>query len=147
MIVAIESLLRKHPFFEGIDAWYVEQLARYASEARFGVGEPLIREGGEADKFFLIREGLVEIGISSADGTFKHIQTAHTWDILGWSWLLPPHLWHFDAIAVRPVSTIVLDGRYLRAKCEEDPALGYAILKRLTHHVVDRLVALRREKA
>ena len=146
MIVTIESLLHKHPFFEGIHEWYVEQLARYAAEVDYKPGKYLIREGGEADKFFLIREGLVEIGVTSADGTFTKIQTVHPWEILGWSWLLPPHLWHFDARATRPVSTIVLDGRYLRAKCEEDSELGYAVLKRLTHHLVRRLIALRREQ-
>ena len=71
------------------------------------------------------------------------MQTLGKNDIVGWSWLVPPHEWHFDAVAKTPVKAIVLDGKYLRAKCEEDPELGYELLKRLTAHVIERLTALR----
>ncbi len=139
---AAEPLLSNHPFFKGVHEWYIEQLSRYAKEGEFKKGEYLIHEGQTADKFFLILEGSVAIGTSS-DGKFTPIQTLGSNDIVGWSWLMPPHQWHFDAVASTPIKVVVLDGTYLRAKCEEDPALGYELLKRLTQYVIQRLSTLR----
>lgn len=139
----IQPLLSRHPFFADIHEWYVEQLARYAREADFDRGDFLIREGLVADEFFLILDGEVEIG-TLIDGKFSAIQTLGPRDIVGWSWLIPPHKWHFDARASKPVKAVVLDGQYLRAKCEEDPALGYELSKRLMQYVIQRLAALRK---
>ncbi len=137
-----ELLLSRHPFFKGVHEWYIEQLARYASFAEYKDQDHLIREGEEASKFFLILEGKVKVG-TMVGKKFIPIQNFSANDIVGWSWLLNPHVWNFDAVAEGPVKVIVLDGKYLRAKCEEDPVLGYELLKRLTQHVVDRLKALR----
>jgi len=139
----IQRVISQHPFFEGIDEWYLEQLARYAKFETFAPNDSLIRECGEADKFFLILEGEVLVGSDTGDGEFSRLQILKDKDILGWSWLIPPHCWHYDAIANKETKTIVLDAKYLRMKCEEDPKMGYEILKRLTHFIVQRLLATR----
>lgn len=142
----VELLLSAHPFLRGIHEWYIEQLSRYAKQSEFKAGEYLLREGSDATSFFLILEGNVTVG-TSPGGRFIPIQKFGPNDIVGWSWLMPPHKWHFHAIADTPTKVIVLDGVYLRAKCEEDPVLGYQILKRLTQHVIQRLNALRLKAA
>ena len=139
-----ETLLSTHRFFKGIHEWYVEQMARYAHLREFDPGDYLLREGADADHFFLILEGDVKVGTHYRDGFFT-IQRFGSHDIVGSSWLLPPHKWQFDAMADKSTKAIVLDGKYLRAKCEEDPQLGYEILKRLMHHMTQRLNALRRK--
>lgn len=140
-----ERILHKHPFFKGVHDWYLEQLGRYAHEQRLEDGDYLICEGMDAKEFYLIMEGEVAVGISSPEREFRPVQTLRAHDIVGWSWLLPPHKWHFDAVAVGSVKVIVLDGVYLRTKCEEDPALGYELTKRIAGHIIDRLIALRSE--
>lgn len=140
----VELLLAHHPFLDGVDEWYIEGLARYAKEANFKKNQFIIREGEKADKFYLITKGEVAVGVRRGK-KFRPIQTLIQNDIIGWSWLLPPHEWHFDAVAKTPVKTIVLDGKFLRAKCEEDTALGYELLKRLTSTMVDRLSAMRKQ--
>jgi CRP/FNR family cyclic AMP-dependent transcriptional regulator len=37
------------------------------------------------------------------------IQVISGGDVLGWSWLFPPHHWRFDARALKDTETIVLD--------------------------------------
>jgi CRP/FNR family cyclic AMP-dependent transcriptional regulator len=71
------------------------------------------------------------------------IETLHGGDVLGWSWLVPPHRTVYDARALGVVRTIALDGACLRGKCEEDPRLGYELLKRFTEVIVERLQATR----
>src|SRR5262249_58537041 len=71
------------------------------------------------------------------------IQTQVAGDVVGWSWLLPPYEWHYSARALEPTEVIALDGKALRARCEEDHDLGYEIMKRFTLVIVRRLVATR----
>ncbi len=63
--------------------------------------------------------------------------------MLGWSWLVPPYTYFFDARAVTPVSATALDGACLRGKCEADPELGYQLLKRVTAEMYKRLQSAR----
>ena len=41
--------------------------------------------------------------------------------MIGWSWLFPPYVWHFDAQAITDVRATVFDGACLRGKCDDDP--------------------------
>ena len=60
-------------------------------------------------------------------------------DIVGTSWLVPPYRWRFDARAVELTRAIGIDARCLRDKCEADPRLGYAMMKRIVPIIVGRL--------
>ena len=60
-------------------------------------------------------------------------------EVVGWSWLVPPYQWVFDARADSPVSAVALDGACLRGKCDEDPALGWALMQRVAHVMYERL--------
>ena len=71
------------------------------------------------------------------------IDTVEEGDVLGWSWLIPPYHWHFDARAIDLTRAIALDGKCLRTKCEEDHNLGYELLKRFSHIIEQRLQATR----
>jgi hypothetical protein len=71
------------------------------------------------------------------------VQTLGAGEILGWSWLVPPHHWLFDAVALEQTRAIALDGRCLRGKCEADHDLGYELLKRFALIMEERLEATR----
>ena len=139
----LESILAHHPFFEGLDARYVQLVAGCGSNAKFDAGEFLFREGQEADAFFLIRRGKIAVEAFEAARGPLIIDTLTDGDILGWSWLIPPYNWHFDAKAVELTRVIALDGRCLRAKCEQDHDLGYELLKRFSGIIEERLQATR----
>ena len=64
-------------------------------------------------------------------------------DVLGWSWLIPPYRWRFDARAIDLTRAIALDGKCLRGKCDQDPRLGYELLKRVAAIMAERLHATR----
>jgi CRP-like cAMP-binding protein len=103
----------------------------------------IFREGDEANQFFLIREGRVAIEVFSEARGPVTIQTLNAGEILGWSWLVPPYFWRFDARAVDEVRALALDGKCLREKCETDPRLGYELLKRFALVITRRLEATR----
>ena len=67
------------------------------------------------------------------------IETIEPGEVVGWSWLFPPYRWHFDARAVSPVRATGFDGACLRGKCDDDPALGYDLMRRFAQVFIDRL--------
>jgi len=102
----------------------------------------VFREGDESTHFHLIREGDVRLEIRAPQGPIA-IQTLHAGDILGWSWLVPPHNKRFDARALTRIRAVAMDGVCLREKCDEDPKLGYELLQRFAKIVGERLQATR----
>ena len=134
-----EPILAKHPFFQGIDKKYIRDIAGHAKIAQFKEGDILFREGGDADKFYLISKGKVAIEIFTPDRRVVPIQTVEDGEMLGWSWLAAPYKWRFDARALAKTEAIVLDGETLRNQCEEDPRLGYELLKRIVQVFTRRL--------
>ena len=62
---------------------------------------------------------------------------------MGLSWLVPPYLWQFGATAVQDVETFELNAIAVRAACEEDPGLGYALLQLVMAAASSRLHATR----
>jgi len=139
----LESILQQHPFFEGLNPAYLKLLVGCAQNTRFQAGSSLFRTGEEAGQFYLLRQGRVAIEISAPQRPPIVIQTLQEGEVVGWSWLIPPHLWRFDARAVDTARAIALDGKCLRAKCEENHDLGYELLKRFAHMVSKRLEATR----
>jgi hypothetical protein len=71
------------------------------------------------------------------------IQTEGEGEILGWSWLVPPYYWHFDARATEKTQVIAIDGKCLREKCESDHDLGYKLMRRFALIIAERLEATR----
>lgn len=138
----LETLLVEHPFFKGLDPQYLNVITGCASNAKFEAGEYLFREGQNANAFYVIRKGKVGIETYTPKGPVL-IQTISDGEILGWSWLVSPYRWRFDAKACDLTRVISLDGACLRKKCEEDHHLGYELLKRFTQIITDRLEATR----
>jgi CRP-like cAMP-binding protein len=139
----IEQFLPDHPFFAGLDAASLAIVAGCARNVSFAPGEYLFRTSQPADQFFVVRRGRVALEVHSpASGTMV-VDTADAGDVVGWSWLVPPYSWLFDARAVEPTGAVAFDGLCLRGKCEEDPRLGYELLKMVSQVMFGRLVAAR----
>lgn len=137
------KVLEEHPFFKGLEQPYIELVTGCAANVKFEAGQYLCREGEEANCFYIIRSGKVALEIYAAELGSLVIDTLTEGDVLGWSWLIPPYNWHFDAKAVELTRVISLDGKCLRTKCESDHNLGYELLKRFTHIIEQRLQTTR----
>lgn len=139
----IDALLAELPAFEGMAAERLELIAGCAANRVFEGGEYLLREGEQADAFYAIRQGHVALETYVPQRGALTIETLHEGDLVGWSWLIPPHRTVFDARASGRVHTVAFDGRCLRGKCEEDNSLGYDLLTRFVAVIVERLQATR----
>jgi len=142
-IQTLEPILAEHPFLKGLESQYIKLLVGCASNVRFNAGQYVFREGEEANQFYMIRQGKVALEIHAAERGPITVQTIGEGDVLGWSWLIPPYRWRFDARAMELTRAIALDGKCLRDKSEEDHSLGYELLKRFSNIIVERLEATR----
>jgi len=143
MIENLDPILDEHPFLQGMEKNYLQLITDCAMNVRFDAGELIFREGEEADQFYLIRQGRVALEVFIPQRGSNPILTLGTGDALGWSWLIPPHKWRFDARAAETTRAFAVDGKCLRGKCDEDPSLGYDFLKRVVEIIVERLHATR----
>lgn len=133
----------QHPFVRDIEDKYIDVLLNCASEEKFKKGEFLFKEGEDASKFYLIRSGKVNLGISDAEKGEIDILTLRAGEVLGWSWIVTPYVWHFDAEVTEDVTLFSLDGECLKAQCEKDKVFGYEILKRVSQLIEQRLNILK----
>ena len=139
----LTEILSKHPFIAGLDPKYLELLVGCATNLSFKEGETIFHEGEFASKLYLVRSGRVALEIHAGQRGNIRIQTVEPGGVLGWSFLISPFRWHFDAVAVEDVRAFALDGKCLRLKCETDHDFGYEMLKRLSEVVETRLEATR----
>jgi CRP-like cAMP-binding protein len=140
---AIDELLTEHPFFVGLDEATLALMAGCARNQRFAAGERLFREGDPATTFYVVRRGRVAIEAHRPAGPDIVVETVEEGEVLGSSWLVPPHRWQFDARAVAPTGVVVFDGACLRRSCDEDPRIGYALTLRVAQVLHTRLQASR----
>ncbi len=137
----LKPILAAHPFLKDLDSHHLELIVGCASNVRFDPGQFIFRDGEEANQFYVLRHGKVALEIVAPQRGPIIVETLGEGEILGWSWLIPPYNWHFDARAVELTRAIALDGKCLRTKCEQDHDLGYELLKRFAHIMEQRLEA------
>lgn len=139
----LDTLVLEAPVFAGLSNEHAAQLAGCAQTTGWDAGEILFHEGDPADTFYVVRRGRVALELHVPTGGALTIETIEAGEVVGWSWLFPPHRWHFDGRAVTPVRAVAVDGACLRAKCERDPALGYELMQRFSQVMLERLQATR----
>jgi CRP-like cAMP-binding protein len=136
-----------HDFLRRLGDRYLMLLASGAKPFTAAAGEYVAREGQPAKAFYLIQSGHVEIGAHTAKCGVAVVQTVGPGDVVGWSWILPPYRWQFDARAVDTVGGVAFDAEWLREKCERDHELGYHLLTQLLAVIAGRLGSTWRQLA
>jgi len=63
--------------------------------------------------------------------------------VMGWSWIVTPYKKQYDARALELTRALVFDAMCIRAKCDEEPKLGYELYRRFSQLIGQRLQATR----
>lgn len=140
---SLEAALASHQFLAGLDPGFIESLAACSRIAQFASGQFILRQGAPAREFYLIRKGKVTVELFSGEGGPVVIRSLGEADVLGWSWLIPPYEWRFDARAVEATDVIAIDTEALKRIFQGAPAFGYEVLQRFVRVIADRLEAER----
>ena len=139
----IEQLLAEAKAFNGMSQEQLELIAGCAQNQVFEDGTYLMREGDAANSFYVVRLGRVALEIFVPQRGGVTVETVEGGDLVGWSWLTPPYRVHLDARALGSVHVVAFDAACLRGKADEDPELGYELMRRFIPVIVERLQATR----
>ncbi|MGA8543512.1 MAG: cyclic nucleotide-binding domain-containing protein [Thermoplasmata archaeon] len=136
-----EPVLRldDHHFFRGTDPEFLSLLGATAYSRSFEPGTLLVREGDPADEFLAVFSGKVALEIIVPGRPRTTVQTVGPGEVIGWSWLFPPHRWRIDARALKPTRTLGFGAAHLRAVLDEHPVDAYRFLLRLLPVIAQRL--------
>lgn len=140
---SIEGVLAKQDLFLGLEPSHITFLAACATPRRLRKDETLYRSERRADRFYLLREGRISVEVAAITGPPLEMVLLGPGDIVGWSWLIPPYRWHFQARALEDGEVLEFDGGAILARCETDPRFGYELFKRFSGLMSRRLAVAR----
>lgn len=141
---ATEKIIAGHELFADLEPRFIQTLAEFATEREVAAEENLFTQGQPAQTFYLAISGTIVVETPAIMGPSLELQSLGAGQILGWSWLIPPYRWHFQARAVENSTVLEFDGTRLLQICEQDTDFGYQLLKRFASLMGERLERARR---
>lgn len=141
----LSDLISRLPFFKDLNAQHLQLLAALAMEIQFDAGQFVVRRGDPANRFYVILDGQVELRLTAKDGRAIAVHSLGPGDGLGWSWLIPPYFFRFNAYVVKPTKAIFFYGTILRERCDEDHEFGYEIMKRVAKTAAENFGSLEQD--
>ncbi|MET7699035.1 cyclic nucleotide-binding domain-containing protein [Streptomyces sp. NPDC005485] len=120
-----------------------DRLMQLAQEVSFPKGARLFEEGRLADRFWIIRTGTVALDMHVPGCRAAVIETLGHNELLGWSWLFAPHIWHLGAETTSPVRAYEFDAAAVRTLCRADPSLGMLVTQWVGDVLAHRLRSAR----
>ena len=149
------ELIRRYPFFSGLNFDQITALARVADEVTVETGHYFFHEGDRLRKLFLVMEGKVDVAVSITDrnhvqdvaeqivGNFitedVTVSSVRPGQLFAWSALIPPYVSTASAKAVTPNRVLAFDSEDLFKIFEEDRNLGYLMLQKVASVLRQRL--------
>ena len=143
MTMTVDEVLGAQAFFMGMADEHLATLASVAAPVTVATGRKIFHEGDVADACYLLLEGDVALEMDVPGRGAHVLQTLHAGDMLGWSWLVSPYRYAYDAQALTDVTALSFDAVELRAKKSADPAFGYELMQRFAEVLVRRMQAAR----
>jgi len=136
-------MLADSDIFEGLaDEWLIKvgELSRLED---FEEKSYLFVEGGQPRDMYIIQNGRVNMDVSlsptPAVGYQVTVDTLGKGQTCGWSSVLGSHVYTMTAMCTEPVKVIAINGSQLRHFLDENPEVGYKVMKNMAHVVVGRL--------
>jgi CRP/FNR family transcriptional regulator, cyclic AMP receptor protein len=137
------EILRRYPYFAGIEDESLKQLAMIGEEKRFPAAARIFNEGDPADTLSIITKGEVNVQYLLGNDELRTVDTLVDGDILGWSALIAPYKMTAHCTATKDTELVRLDARKLRALCDHDPRLGYRLTSEIAKLLAHRLEGAR----
>lgn len=140
----IAALMQTIPWFQELRADHFDRLVSISCIMEFSPGEVLFKEGDKEDYLYVVLEGRIGVEIFIPGRGRTRIFTAEPMDVLGWSSVTPVLRQRTaSARTVLPSRLIAFDAQNLRQVCDEDPTLGYVVMRRMVNVVASRLMITR----
>ncbi len=137
------SALAGHQFLRGMPGAHLALLAGAASLVDVPAGHRFFAAGRMPHQFWLIRAGQVALDMDVPGGRRIIVETLGRGELVGLSWFLPPCPWQYGAVATQRTEAFEFDAAAVLRCCDEDPAFGYELTRRVLTAVAHRLQSTR----
>ncbi|GAA0250951.1 cyclic nucleotide-binding domain-containing protein [Saccharothrix mutabilis subsp. mutabilis] len=118
-------------------------IAASAHPEHHPAGTRLFDQDQPAEHSWVVLTGCVALDAAVPGRGAVTVQGVGPGELLGLSWLVPPHRWHFGATVVVPAHLARLDVARLRETAERDPEFGYRLSLVLAEAMLHRLQSTR----
>jgi len=135
----LAELRERSPLLQALSNTEVGLFESAATETRVSAGDILFEEEGPADVFYIVVEGKIGLELTSPGKKPIVIQTLGPGDLVGVSWLFPPHRWNWRARAMVDSDLAAFDATTIRSEMEQNRDLAWEVLRVVAGEVVDRL--------
>jgi len=142
-LVSSEAL-RRFPLFAGVEGELLRKLAMTAQQVHSSGEQPLFHEGDQANRFYILLRGTVELRIAMGGKNLKQfgLTTLGIHDVLGWEALMEPYEYELSAHCLEKCELIAFDSLKLSELIGHHPQLGYMLMNRLLRTVSGRLTEM-----
>jgi CRP-like cAMP-binding protein len=137
------EVLRRYPYFAGIDDESIKHLAMIAEEKAVPANTVMFREGDAATHLSVILKGEVSIQYILGTGELRTVDTLVDGDLLMWSALVEPYKATAVGTTTKETHLACIDAAKLRLLCEKQPVLGYRLMTQVAKLLAHRLEGAR----
>jgi CRP/FNR family transcriptional regulator, cyclic AMP receptor protein len=125
------DVLRQAPLFSSLDDDAANSLRSSMSETRIGRGDVLFHEGDSGDRLYVVTDGKIKLGRTSADGRENLLAILGPGQMFGELSLFDPGPRSATATAVTPCTLMSLGHDELLRWLEDQPSVARALLHQL----------------
>jgi CRP-like cAMP-binding protein len=135
------EVLRKSDIFHAFTENNLRTIDKMCTTEVFDPGAIIFRQGKEAEKLYVVEEGLVSIILEMGPTDKRQIQSASESECFGWTATIHPYCRLCMAQAVEKTKVLVFDGKELRSLFDTNPKLFAEIAIGLAYVISQRLSA------
>lgn len=127
--------------FAGLSEGQLKTLAVLAKEETCARGQALFEEGSPATHLYLLLAGkiTIQVQLTSRPQAVEIAVLSRPGQLVGWSGLVPPHHYTATAVCMENSRLLAMDGKALMHALEDDPGMGFLIMRRISEVISGRL--------
>jgi len=139
--MATTAPLTAFPLFRNLPQDLLDKVAALGEEMSFSRGDTIFREGESADKlhFLLNGEVFLKVSLTSRPESITVSAVNQQFESFGWSGIVPPYHYTATAICETDCKILAIPGVKFMNLLEENPAAGFAVMRRLSELIASRL--------
>ena len=137
------GVLAEARFFSGLTKAQLARVAALGQLRAFPQDTRIYTIGDAVDDFYVLADGMVRFTLGlGRRGEASAGDIIRRGDVFGWAPLVEGHARRIaTAYCLTPCEVVAIEGRALNALMQSDPALGYALMKKLAVLLTSELVA------
>ncbi len=139
-----QQLLRECKVFSALTNAEMENIANLVLEKEYEPGAIIFREGGSAEELLVIQEGKVAVQMTLPKTQIQMsrritVDIVTQNELVGWSAIVEPYTYTLTVVCLQKVKALSLSGNKLRWLLQDNPKIGYEVMRGLIKVVASRL--------